>query len=434
MACLLKGHFFYFKIVNSLKISMMKQIIMLILLFSYVSCGHSQTKKEISKEDFRDKIFGYWNGQLVGNYLGFPFENLYDEEPIPVFVDRYFTFEDAERYGLRMNLDDRRAYIHIMADALGGAWSDDDTDIELMMLHGLEEYGLDITYEQVAALRDRHVRRFIWASNARVRELINEGHIPPATGSKELNDWWFGVTSHLINEIWGVVYPGMVEKAAYWSEWGARITNDDWATHPTIFYGALYSAAFFEKDIHKLIQIGMGVLPPDSPFLEGIHDVLRWSEELEDWRECRQRIHEKYFKEVAGFEIPFPMMGSTVNALNAVMALVYGEGDFVQTVGIAATTGYDCDNQAATLGGLMGVIHGGSQIPDRLTKTLPSRGEWELPFNDSYLNYSRDHLPNHFNISDIVDRIVAVAEISIVKNGGEVKVENGKEVFLIKTE
>ena len=50
------------------------------------------------------------------------------------------------------------------------------------------------------------------------------------------------------------------------------------------------------------------------------------------------------------------------------MAILYGNGDFMKTVGIAVSAGYDCDNQAATVGGLMGVIHGSKAIPDELTK------------------------------------------------------------------
>ena len=394
----------------------------------------AQRVQSISEDELYDKILGYWNGQLVGNYLGFPFENLYDTEPIPVFIDRYFNVFDTDSLDLKMNVNDRRAYVHIMADALGGAWSDDDTDIEFVMLHGLEKFGLELTYEHAAQLRSEHIRRFIWAANANARRLMLEGHKPPATGSKELNPFWWGLTSQLTNELWGVVYPGMTKKAVHWAEWGAKVTNDDWATHPTKFYGALYSAAFFEKDIRKLIDIGMQHLPKDSPFRQGIQDVLKWSAENPDWRECRKLIHNKYFREINGFVIPYPMMGSIVNGLCGVMSLIYGEGDFTKTVGIAVTAGYDCDNQAATIGGLLGVIHGGSKIPENLTTKIASRAEWDKPFNDTYINYSRDGLPSYNKISDIVARIAAQTEKAVTVNGGEVKVVNGKKTFYIKTD
>lgn len=120
-----------------------KRNVLLLLGCLMTAQVNAQTVKSISEDVLYDKILGYWNGQLVGNYLGFPFENLYDLEPIPVFVDHYYNVFDTDSLDLKMNINDRRAYVHILADALGGAWSDDDTDIEFVTLHGLEKFGLE---------------------------------------------------------------------------------------------------------------------------------------------------------------------------------------------------------------------------------------------------------------------------------------------------
>ena len=314
---------------------------------------------------------------------------------------------------------------------MDGAWSDDDTDIEFVMLQGLEKYGLDLTYEAVAKLRKEHVNRFIWASNARVKELLDQGYLPPMTGSKELNNYWYRITSQLINEIWGVLYPGMTDQAAEWAEWGARITGDDWGTHGAVLFAAMYSAAFFETDINKLLQIAMRKLPENSPYLNAIKNLVRWSSENADWKETRKLIHENYFEEIDGFKIPYPMGGAIINGLSGIMALLYGEGDFTKTVGIAVTAGYDCDNQAATIGGLLGVLNGSNSIPDKFTKELPPRDKWKKPFNDTYINYSRDNLPNYNKISDMTDRLVQLTETAIVKNGGKISEQNGEVIYFI---
>ena len=98
---------------------------------------------------------------------------------------------------------------------------------------------------------------------------------------------------------------------------------------------------------------------------------------------------------------------------------------------IATSAGYDCDNQAATLGGLLGVMHGTRVIPERFTHEMPSRGRWRTPFNDTYINYSRDGLPNHFTITSLVDRILAVTEQAILANGGRRLQENTGTVYEI---
>ena len=59
----------------------------LITAIFLISCGcpsDAQQLRRIPEKKLRDKIAGYWIGQLAGNYTGFPFENLYVDEPIPV--------------------------------------------------------------------------------------------------------------------------------------------------------------------------------------------------------------------------------------------------------------------------------------------------------------------------------------------------------------
>ena len=116
------------------------------------------------------------------------------------------------------------------------------------------------------------------------------------------------------------------------------------------------------------------------------------------------------------------------------MALLYGEGDYMKTVGIATSAGYDCDNQAATCGGVIGVLKGLSGLGEtatNMTLNIPSRGSWTEPFNDRYVNISRDELPRRTPISDIVRRIAAIAQAAILENGGRLEIRNGKPTYII---
>ncbi len=378
----------------------------------------AQTERELSAERLRDAVEGYWIGQLAGNYLGLPFENLYTDQPLPVLIDRYYTFKDAEPSGLQMNLNDRRAYLPVLADALGGAWSDDDSDIEFVYLHTVEQHGLEFDYQQLTDAWRTHINRFIWGSNRRARDLMEAGLVAPATGAKANNREWYRISSQLTTELWGVFYPGMTERGGQRAQWTSRVSSDDWATHPDLFFGTLFSAAYFESDVSKLVELGRRAIPEDSPFREGIEDVVRWRAEFNDWRDARSRLHEKYFRQVGEFVVPDPVAGSIINGLSAVLALLYGEGDWMKTVALAISIGYDCDNQAATCGALLGMIHGAKAIPERLTHELPSRGRWRAPFNDTYINYSRDGLPAFNRNSEIIDRIAAVAAQAILQHGG----------------
>jgi hypothetical protein len=318
-----------------------------------------------------------------------------------------------------------------MADALGGAWSDDDTDIEFVTLHAVEKYGLDINYNEITEVWKSHINRFIWAANKRSRELMEEGMIPPATGSKDHTNYWNGMSPQLVNEIWSVFYPGMVSEALRRGEWSARISCDDWGTHPTMAYAVMFSAAFFENNTDSLVQMALELLPGDSPYREGMEDVLAWYHLNEDWRVSWELIHKKYygFGNNGNWEPTYGL----INGLTGVMAILYGRGDFMQTVSIAVSAGYDCDNQAATCAGLLGIINGVGAIPENLLLDLPSRNKWSEPFNNTYINYARDGLPNCTAISEIIDRIIAVSEQAIVENGGEILGSDHSKVYRIKT-
>ena len=124
-------------------------------------------------------------------------------------------------------------------------------------------------------------------------------------------------------------------------------------------------------------------------------------------------IHDKYYRYKKGsYEAPVSVVSSLNNGLCGIMAILYGEGDFMKTVGIAVSAGYDCDNQAATCAGLMGVIQG--------TKCLPTALVEE--FNDQYVCFTRDEVQIATPLSEIEERIAAIAKTAILENGGRVEI------------
>lgn len=396
------------------------------------------SERVITHDELMDKLSGFWIGQLLGNYIGFPFENKYVEEPVPILVDRVYTAGYDGDPELMINSRDRRGHIPVLVSALRGAFSDDDTDIEFVTLHAVEKYGLDITYPEITKMWMTHINDYIWVANREARNLMDRGLIAPDTGRRQNNKHWFQIDPQLVNEIWSAFYPGMTKRAADRALWGARITNDDWGTHPTIAYGAMISAAFFESDVRKLVDIAVEAVPDEGPFAEGIRDVVKWHSEHDDWRETRQRIHDRYYAYRKGsYEAPVSVVSSLANGLTGVMAVLYGEGDYMKTVGIATSAGYDCDNQAATAGGLIGVLNGLSGMGEAAveqTMSLPAFGRWDKPFNDQYVNISRDEIKLRTPISEIVERIAAVAKAAILENGGRMEVRDGKTVYVVNSD
>lgn len=183
----------------------------------------------------------------------------------------------------------------------------------------------------------------------------------------------------------------------------------------------MYSAAFFVKDVPTLYRIGSRAVPKKSPFKRALAKVSFWNKQHpDDWRPVWKKIREKYsyYPKDCG-DIPWPCaVSSIINGVLGAMAFLYGNGDFKRTVGIAIAAGFDCDNQAATLAGLLGVMHGESQIPRDLTREIAGN-DWAEPFNDRYVNERRPPLPMNQTNSGIVGKIMLLTQRAILEEGGQ---------------
>lgn len=375
--------------------------------------GSAAARPRISKAEYRDKVYASWLGQCIGNIYGLAHEQKYFHEPGPSNFPLGYSGRGAQR--MRQ---------------LNGAFSDDDTDIEYMYLHAMEKYGTEPTYAQLAEFWLRHVRGDVWLANRAAVGAMRYGYTPPWTGMKDVNPHWFQIDPQLVNEIWAVTAPGMIRYAAGKSAWAARVMSDDWAIQPTVHYGAMYAAAFFERDILKLIETGKAALPAGAKFARTVDDMIAlYRKHPADWKAARQESLQKlYFQEP---EATRTATNANLNGAFSILALLYGGGDFQMTLDIACALGFDADNQAATMAGLLGIIRGTKGLPASLMKPFPDLG-WSEPLNDKYFNVTREGLPDA-SLKDIADRMAAQGERVILGHGGRRIVDQGVESYEINS-
>ena len=385
-------------------------IILAITAIFAISSAFGQKTRTIKVSELKDKIEGAWIGQMIGNIYGLPHENKYINAPGP----------ENWPYGYTKNIEKLKKY--------NGAFSDDDTDVEYMYLLQMQKFGPEPSYAQLRDAWMYHIRDRVWLANRGALGLMHFGYTPPFTGSKNLNPHWYQIDPQLINEVWAFTAPGMVNYAASKSEWAARITSDEWGVEPTIHYGAMYSAAFFEKDIRKLISIGLEYLPKDCRYANTVHEMIALHEKYPtQWTAAWKEMAQKYY--VNEPDMTKTIWNANLNGACAILALLYGEGDFQRTLDLACAMGFDADNQAATLAGLMGVINGMKGLPENLY--LPIEG-WKEPFNNNYVNITRYDLPDD-KISDIVENTLKATIDLVVSKGGKVTGKRGNEVLTINT-
>ena len=364
----------------------------------------------LSATDYEARVYAAWIGQIIGNIYGLSYEFRFIEDAGP----------DDFPYGYGPALDRARE--------LGGAFSDDDTDIEYMYLLQMEQHGIEPTYAQLAAAWKHHVRDRVWVANRSALALMHAGYGPPVTGSRDYNPNWFHIDPQLVNEIWAVTAPGMVDYAVDKSAWAARITSDGFGIEPTLLYAAMYAAAFFEKDIDRLLDIGVDALPAGGRYAAVVAHMRELHERYpRDWRRARAEMAGTYYGEFDYNRGAWPVVDAVLNGAAGILALLYGGGDFQRTLDLACGMGFDADNQAATLSGLLGIVHGLEGIPEALLYPLGGR-ETGLPFNDRYVNVSRHDLPDA-SIRDIARRTAAVGREVILAGGGERTTNDGATFY-----
>lgn len=336
--------------------------------------------QRLAADVYLDKVHGAWQATLVANHTGLRHEGKYLDEPSP-----------ADSITL----------------ALLAQWStDDDTSIEWVDMHILETHGLDPTYAQIRDEWMDHLNHDIWVSALKARQLMDEGIIPPDTGSAALNpEGVWSIGAQLQTELFGMISPGLPHEAARRAVYFARVTNSGLAVEASAFYTTMYALAFFESDVPALIAATQSHFSPHAPVNRIVDNVLEWHQRHPaDWRKTRRLIRAAYDDDPAWW-------AAKVNFASTIMALLYGNGDLLKTMTIASLAGWDADNNATTASGLLGLIYGFQNLPG------PIRTATDIYHNEDVTG----DLPKYQTVPELAARSQALAEAVIQQAGGDVR-------------
>src|SRR5690606_14484146 len=116
------------------------------------------------------------------------------------------------------------------------------------------------------------------------------------------------------------------------------------------------------------------------------------------------------FRDVNGYEL---------NTGSIIAALLYGDGDFAESLKHAFNFGWDADCNAATVGTIVGVMTGYRRM---MNHNDPYRPDWQIV--DRYRNVTRDNMPLDETITGFADRVIELFEMVNEANGGKSVVRN----------
>jgi hypothetical protein len=361
--------------------------------------------RRLTRDELLDRIRGGWAGQMIGNIQGLPFEFKYKDEPgpLPDFTPN-----------------------------LARCRSDDDTDIEWVHLHAMDRRdAILIPYPELAGEWVRSINRGVWVANERARQLMSQGVVPPWTSHPALNPHsTYNLSGQFCAELYGLIAPGLPDAAGRIGSHYLHVSVRGEPIQATAYWTSMISLAFFERSsperrgptvregvIERLATMSLDSVDPKSQHAEMVRDVLAWRRESPaDWRAVRAKIQKKY-RDERGWN----MNATVTNGALVLTALLYGDGDFVETMRLSFALGYDADCNAATCGTILGVLHG--------AKALAAHPGWVLP--EHYDNNTRDGLPKTQSLDDLVEMTARAAERVILAEGGSRSEENGRIVYVI---
>lgn len=279
----------------------------------------------LNQEELYDRVMGCWLGKSIGGTLGAPLEGkkgLFD-----------LTYYDPVPEGAIFN---------------------DDLDIQLVWLRALQELGPNLTTHDLGRYWLKHVI-YPWDEYGYGGFNLRKGLAPPVAGA--YNNWYVDCEgSPIRSEIWAMVAPAVPELAARYAYMDAIIDHAGgegvWGE---MYLAALESAAFIVHDAHELIEIGLSLIPEDCRTARAVRDVLQWHREGVEWTRCRELLLEKH-----GHYNP---QDSPQNQGIVTLGWLYGNGDFGDSILKAVNCGEDTDCTGATLGAIMGIVHGAEAIP-----------------------------------------------------------------------
>jgi ADP-ribosylglycohydrolase len=348
----------------------------------------------LSAAELEDRIRGGVVGQMLGDLNGLVHENKYILEPGNV-----------------------QTYVPALPN---GAWTDDDTDIEWIYLIEMERSGtLLLPQQRIAELWKKHINRRIWCSHKYLRQLLDLGIDPPLTGSVHINPWaGFNLSGQFVSESWGLIAPGMPRTAARMAAHYIHTSVDLEPIQSAQMFSSMVATAFVTNDIGTIIDAGAAAVDAKSEMRRIADDVRLWHRQNpNDWKATRRLIQQRYSIYPERVYQP-DMNGVKLNGACTIAALLYGRGDFVETVRHAFNFGWDADNNAATSGTIVGVLKG--------WKWMSAQG-WKIL--DKFRNTSRDQLQDE-TITRYGDRLITLAGQVVRAQGGRV----GKGEYRISRE
>lgn len=280
--------------------------------------------KRLDYKTYLDKVYGCFLGKTVIGTIGAPFE------------------------GIKMPME-----LEFRPEMVDAMLPNDDLDLQVLWLDVAERCGKDFTsYDLLKSFCENC--DYSPGEYATMRKNYHRGIYPPTSG-RFSNDFYLeGMGCAIRSEIWACLSPLDPAHAADLSTRDAVLDHAGESVESERFFAALESAAFFESDLKKLIEIGLTQVSADCKFRRLVTDTVALCDQYADGKVVLRKIL---------FTYGHPDCTNLFqNVAITLIALLKGNMDIIKIGMDALNCGFDTDCTCATAGAIVGLIKGAEAL------------------------------------------------------------------------
>jgi hypothetical protein len=328
--------------------------------------------------DRYDRVHGAWLGRAVGCLLGKPVEKV-PREGIRAILEAtgrwplsgYFTAVGLPDDVARRWPWNRSSRTTSLAENIDGMPEDDDLNYPLLALHLLETAGTGFSTDDVATawLGLLPGGRVFTAERVAYRNLLH-GVDPPDTATRH-NPYRQWIGAQIRGDLYGWASPGDPARAAEFAWRDGRLSHVRNGLYGALYAAALGAAAVVETDLEPVLDAGLAVVPVRSRFADAVRYARDVASAEPDWERVVDALAQRYGRLHWVHVLP--------NAALVTAALVYGRGRFARSICAVVSGGWDTDSCGATVGAVLGGLHGARSLPYEWVRPLRNRLATSLP-------------------------------------------------------
>lgn len=385
------------------------------------SSVEAKSYRQISMNDYIDKVEGGWLGQAIavlwaqwtegkwqGEMVPFDLEDWYRSKTPPTeLTDKAAKIEDwaARRQFMTKNWYNNKNNWEIwVPDKMS---DQDDLYIEFMFLYSILKNGLDVTPTEIAEDWVKYLSPSrIWGANKAAYLNFQKGIWPPWSGHPRYTTYGDAIDFQIEADFFGLISPGLPRISNSWSDKVGHIMNYGDGVYAGMAMAAMYSEAFFESDPRKLVEYSLKAIPSESGYAKMVRDVLDLHQKYPNWQDAWKALQPKWGwkdgKLVSGLDV-------RINGAYVYMGLLYGGGDFWKSMNISMRCGVDSDCNPSSVAGILGTVLGMKGIPQKWAMLR------DLPIDNIAI---KEIFPNPILWDDIIKSTIEVGKWNILENGG----------------